>query len=353
VPTGPIAPGQPATPAKSPAAAAAATSPAGSLAPAAPALPASGGTAGQSAGAAPAGRVEARIHVGPEAASPIDAFGLVWTLTGAGLDRYSHLVGIDPDTNTVVKSYFIGDSAAGLAAGDGSLWVSKWYENVAERIDPGTGQLLATIPTDLSPHGVLFADGSVWVATHRGRAVDRIDPSSNQVIAKIAAGDPDSFRSGPAGLAAGSDGIWVSVSNIGTVQKIDPNTNQVVLTGRELGSDILLNIAADSTFVYVWNDGSYYRLSQDTGDVVDSFATDGAAGGLTFQHGDIWVSSDHLKDPNTGETTSVLTEYDPVTLAEMGSVHVGGYSGDLLATDGHEIWMADYLRPLVDRVRIG
>jgi YVTN family beta-propeller protein len=355
VPTGPSSPTAPSSPAGSQtdAASAAASSLVRSPDPAGSGVPASDGTAGQRAGGTPDGRVEARIHVGPEAGSPIDAFGLVWSLTGLALDRYSHLVGVDPGTNAVVSSSFIGDSAAGLAAGDGSLWVSKWYENVVERIDPSTGDILATIPTDLSPHGVLFADGSVWVATHRGRAVDRIDPSSNEVIARVAAGDPDSFRSGPAGLAAGSDGIWVSVSNIGTVQKIDPNTNQVVLTGQEIGPDILPEIAADSTLVYVWLDGTYYRLSQETGQVTDSFATDGNAGDLTFQGGDIWVSSDHLKDPNTGETTAVLTEYDPVTLEEMRIVHVGGFAGDLLATGDHEIWMNDLLRPLIDRVRVG
>jgi YVTN family beta-propeller protein len=310
------------------------------------------GAAGWPLEAGPAGgSVEARIRIRPGSFNPTYADGLIWTLSQF-LDRYSYLVGVDPDTNTVEKTYFVGDSGAGLAFGDGSLWISKWYENTLQRIDPGTGEVMATIPTDLSPNGVLYYDGSVWVATHRGRAVDRIDPSSNQIIARIAAGDQQSFRSGPAGLAAGTDSVWVSAGNIGTVQKIDPATNQVVLTAQPIDPDIWLNIGSDAQSVYVFLNDQGYRLSQDTGEVTGTFSTDGNYGSMTMDGGNLWVSSDHLKDPNTGQTAAALTEYDPATLQKVTSIHVGGAAGDLLPWGDDEMWMSDYARSLLDRVAL-
>jgi glutamine cyclotransferase len=199
---------------------------------------------------------------------------------------------------------------------------------------------------------VLYYDGSVWVATHRGRAVDRIDPSSNQIIARIAAGDQQSFRSGPAGLAAGTDSVWVSAGNIGTVQKIDPATNQVVLTAQPIDPDIWLNIGSDAQSVYVFLNDQGYRLSQDTGEVTGTFSTDGNYGSMTMDGGNLWVSSDHLKDPNTGQTAAALTEYDPATLQKVTSIHVGGAAGDLLPWGDDEMWMSDYARSLLDRVAL-
>ena len=314
---------------------------------------ASSGNAGSSVWAGPSGsHVEARIRIRPESIRPTNAFGLVWTLSGAFLDRYSYLVGVDPTTNSVEKTYFVGDSAAGLAAGAGSLWIAKWYENTVQRIDPATGNVVATISTDLSPNGMLFYDGSVWVATHRGRAVDRIDPSSDTIVARIAAGDQHSFRSGPAQLAAGTDSIWVSAGNLGTVQKIDPATNQVVLTAQEIDPGIALAIGADEQSVYVFLDDQGYRLSQETGDVTGTFSTDGSYGSITFDGGNLWISSDHLKDPNTGQTAAVLTEYDPATLDRIMSIHVGGAAGDLLSWGDDEMWMADWARSLLDRIRL-
>ncbi len=315
-------------------------------------LQVSAGGSGSPLGAAPGGAVEARIRVRPESFDPTSADGLVWTLSGQFLDRFSYLVGVDPATNTVEETYFVGDSASGLASGAGSLWISKWYENTVERIDPTTGNVLATIPTDLSPHGMLFYDGSVWVATHRGRAVDRIDPASNQVIARIAAGDQQSFRSGPAGLAAGTDSVWVSAGNLGTVQKIDPATNQVVLTAQEIDPDIWLNFGADPQSVYVFLNDQGYRLSQATGEITGTFSTDGDYGGMTMDGGDLWVSSDHVKDPDTGQTAAVLTEYDPTTLQKITSLHVGGGAGDLLPWGDGEMWMSDFVRALLDRIAL-
>lgn len=56
----------------------------------------------------------------------------------------------------------------GIAAGEGSLWVTSWKRNGVSRIDPATGEVTATIRTGKGALNVALGEGSVWVSNHLG-----------------------------------------------------------------------------------------------------------------------------------------------------------------------------------------
>jgi len=84
----------------------------------------------------------------------------------------------------------------------------------------------ATIEVDRTPAGVAVGEGSVWVTTVNGDSVSRIDPTSNEVVAEIPVGD------GPEGVVADGGFVWVVNQRDGTLSKIDPGANRVVDTVR-------------------------------------------------------------------------------------------------------------------------
>ena len=61
--------------------------------------------------------------------------GAVWLINNDEFN-YSTLRRIDPHTNRVTARHRLDSSAGGFAVGDGSIWVSMYYDNELERIDP-------------------------------------------------------------------------------------------------------------------------------------------------------------------------------------------------------------------------
>ena len=92
--------------------------------------------------------------------------------------------------------------------------------------DGGGGSVGATIEVDRTPAGIAAGEGGIWVSQVNGDSVSRIDPSSNEVIAEIPVGD------GPEGVTVGGGFVWVVNQTEGTLSRIDPGSNTVVDTIR-------------------------------------------------------------------------------------------------------------------------
>jgi ABC-type branched-subunit amino acid transport system substrate-binding protein/DNA-binding beta-propeller fold protein YncE len=124
----------------------------------------------------------------------------VWFIGSPGVRR------IDPRTNRVGQGIPIGtQSAAGIAVGAGSVWVTAEEEGLVWRIEPGPDPSTRTIDVGAGVTYIAFGAGAVWTANYIDGIVSRIDPRTNDVTARIPIGAAHA-------LAAGAGSAWVSTA---------------------------------------------------------------------------------------------------------------------------------------------
>ena len=186
----------------------------------------------------PGGRV--RIgNVIPSGPGVVAAQGRsVWVAPSTGL-----LTRLDAATVKVVGQLDPNASPAGIAIGDGAVWLTDTEADNVVRVDP-TG-LLTPIGVGSGPTGIAVGAGGVWVVDSLDDAVVRIDPGSRSVTARIPVG------LSPAGIAFGAGSVWVANSGAGTVTRIDPNTDRVQATIAVGGSPQALTVADGRVWVTV------------------------------------------------------------------------------------------------------
>jgi hypothetical protein len=176
----------------------------------------------------------ARVHVGPHASHVLIQDGFAWVLDDLG----SALIQVDPRSNRVVNHISLQVAfdmrPSDLAGTPGSLWVtlgSNAYPLTTRtlvlgqlmRIDTATSAVTTT-PIDGVAAGVALGDGAVWVSSIllEPTSILRIDPATKRVVARVETGHP---VSGP--MAYGESGLWVA-NNDGYLTHIDSRTNKVV-----------------------------------------------------------------------------------------------------------------------------
>jgi YVTN family beta-propeller protein len=186
----------------------------------------------------PSGRV--RIgNVIPSGPGVVAAQGnSVWVAPSTGL-----LTRLDPTTGKVAQQLDPNATPAGVAIGDGAVWLTDTEADNVVRVD-STG-LLTSIAVGSGPTGIAFGAGGVWVVDSLDDAVVRIDPGTRSVTATIPVGPS------PSGVAFGAGSVWVANSGDGTVTRINPNTNKVQATIPVGGSPQALTIADGRVWVTV------------------------------------------------------------------------------------------------------
>jgi YVTN family beta-propeller protein len=177
-------------------------------------------------------------NVIPSGSSTVAAHGnSVWVAPSTGL-----LTRLNAKTGAVTQRLDPNASPAGIAIGDGAVWLSDTEADDVIRVDR-TG-LLTPIPVGNEPTGITVGAGSVWVADSLDDKVVRIDPGTRSVTATIPAG-----RS-PAGVAFGAGSVWVANSGDGTVTRIDPKTDHAI-TIAVGGSPQSIAVVGDRAWVTV------------------------------------------------------------------------------------------------------
>ena len=164
--------------------------------------------------------------------------GSVWVAPSTGL-----LTRLNPTTVKVAYQRDPNASPAGIAIGDGAVWLTDTEADDVVRVDP-TG-LLTPIPVGSGPTGIAVGAGGVWVVDSLDDAVVRIDPASQSVTATIPVGPS------PAGIAIGAGSVWVANSGAGTVTRINPDTDGVQATIAVGGSPQALTVADGRVWVTV------------------------------------------------------------------------------------------------------
>jgi YVTN family beta-propeller protein len=161
----------------------------------------------------------------------------VWVAPSTGL-----LTRVNAASGAVTQRLNPNASPAGIAIGDGAVWLTDGEADDVIRVDQ-TG-LLTPIPVGNAPTGITVGAGSVWVADSLDDKVVRIDPDTRSVTATIPVG------TSPAGVTFGAGSVWVANSGDGTVTRINPKTDRPI-TIAVGGSPQAMAVVGDRAWVTV------------------------------------------------------------------------------------------------------
>ena len=95
---------------------------------------------------------------------------------------------VDPQTGAVLCTIPTPKGGgAGLAWGEGSLWIGQHRERKIHRLDPQTGDILSTIESNRFVTGVTWVDDELWHATWENEQSElrHVDPGTGEVVASL------------------------------------------------------------------------------------------------------------------------------------------------------------------------
>ncbi|HKN79931.1 MAG TPA: ABC transporter substrate-binding protein, partial [Actinomycetota bacterium] len=214
---------------------------------------------------------------------------------------------ISPETNTVVgEAIEVGNGPAGIAAGEGAVWVANRFDGTISRIDPDTNEV-KEIPVGPDPRGIAVGFGDVWVALGGSNQVVRVDPDTNSVTRPIGVGNA------PVSVAVSADAAWVVNTLDDTVSRINPDTDSVV--DMIPVGDGPSGIAVVQGTVWVANewDGTLSQIEPgqtSARPIVIGSVPQGLAG----VNGDLWVSVRGTATSHRGGTLRLVTRVPPISL---------------------------------------
>jgi YVTN family beta-propeller protein len=166
--------------------------------------------------------VEERLGVPGESAAFVAlGGGSLWISQPVPFEVPDFIARVDLDTGRVHR--FPAELPMEIAVGGGAAWVAE----------AGTGSLIQIglsdnrvrrIEVGSEPSSPAVGFGSVWVASADADAVWRVDAVTGRIEAVVPAGEK------PFAVASGAGAVWVASFGDGTVSRIDPSTNAVTAT---------------------------------------------------------------------------------------------------------------------------
>jgi len=302
----------------------------------------------------PPNAVVARLHVAPfDYYDLTGGLGAVWLINNDGYN-YTTLRRIDPHTNRVTARHRLDSSAGGFAVGDGSIWVSMYYDNELERIDPA-GHVTARIAVGLQPYYVHLAFGSVWTSNHHGRSVSRVNPRTNRVIATLPAGDQHMFRNGPQAMTDDGRYLYIYSSNgRRPFERIDPRTNHVTTYRAGVNCGDLVAIAGSVWSANCTNAIKLHQLAPDTGTTRHTITLPNVPTNpsMTAHRGALWAAFDTSFDDQTGTASGgTLDKINPTSGAVERQLAIGGDASVVRAAAG-DLWVIDNTNGLITRLHV-
>ena len=278
-----------------------------------------------------------------------------------------------------VATLQLGKTADWVAIAPHAVWVGSTSPNAVHRIDPDRNERVATVPLPGEPcAGLVTGFGSLWVPLCAAKpALARVDLGSNRLTAVFGFG-----TAAECGIAASADSIWLVMDQQGTLARIDPAAGSirqtvklragscnphysqgVIWVTNAGGAELTAVAAADGTILSTIQTGprprfltagadSIWTLNQGDGSLtrVDirsrramgsiPLGTPGHGGDIAFGAGMVW-------------TTMAGT---PLTLIDPASRSVDrqwvGPGGDSLAIGHGAIWLTDYHKGTITRLRL-
>jgi DNA-binding beta-propeller fold protein YncE len=311
-------------------------------------------------------QVTDQIDVGPFPQSIAVGEGGVWVdVPAQSPETSAALVRIDPSTDRVVARIPVPEGESDIAAGGGSVWVTRDRRTLGGqlvlrtlRIDPATNEIVSTIP-DVGGQ-VAVGDGYLW-------ALAAGSDDTTTVLVKIDLGTGSVISSEPLGatvteIVIGGGSVWLPTlpdPESGTLIQVDASTNQVLHTLRLPFHDA--PVFADGQ---LWvptccsnNTVSLVRVDPSTGETVGDpvEAGDGLPFASAFGHVLLMSERGALSDlnPSSGSVGALAKSdwpaahgtvvFDPVT----GSVWVSNYQRTVTRIDVRGVPSHPGLDPLL------
>ncbi|HXZ73279.1 MAG TPA: ABC transporter substrate-binding protein, partial [Streptosporangiaceae bacterium] len=239
------------------------------------------------------GRVGAPVAVGSPAGVAYGD-GSVWVVDDSLVGR---LFRINPVTHAVVDHIDVGAYPTAVTMSrNGDLWVANSGDGTVSRVSPATDAVVGTpIPVGNDPVAIAYGRSGVWVASQGDDTVVRINPLTGAVSRPVGVGGQ------PDGIAAGPHAVWVANGGDGTITKIDPVTGQPASAPIPVGA---------------------------------------GPAGMAVTPSAVWVAN--LLSLN-------VSKIDPVTNQVTATIHVHDGPSAIVAT-GDSVWVSDQFAATLDRI---
>ena len=240
---------------------------------------------------------------------------------------------VDASGGRVGAAVSVG-SPAGLAYGDGSVWVVNGTEGTVSRINPATHAVIEQIPVGSAPSAVAVTGENVWVTNSGDGTVTRINAAADRVVETIPVGNV------PVAIASGPSGVWVANEGDDTVNRMDPATGKVTRKVQVGGYPDGIAVGPDAVWVANGEDGTVTQIDPATGQPRGPLPVGSGPAGIAVTPAAVWVA-------NSLDLT--VSKINPATDTVTDTVRVGDGPGAIVATGG-ALWVSDEFDATLDRI---
>ncbi len=247
---------------------------------------------------------------------------------------------IDPRTNTEAASVPLpGEPCAGLVTGFGSLWVPLCAAKPAlARVDLASNRLQAVLPVGTAAEcGIAASSDSIWLVTDvAAGSLARIDPATGTIRQRV------SLPAGSCNPHFSAGIVWVTSAKGAELTAIAADTGAIVAIVPTGPHPRFLTDGADSIWTLNQGDGSVTRVDIATRRAIASIPlkTPGPGGDIGFGADVIWTTMPKTPLSATAvQTNTVLRQWH-------------GPGGDSLAVAHGAIWLTDYHKGTITRLRL-
>jgi class 3 adenylate cyclase len=262
------------------------------------------------------------------------------------LNRAQTISLVDVTERSLVRTFGIPATPAGIAAASDGLWVGDSANPSVLKLDTETARVVEKIsapPLEVvsglrTREGDPFLDAGQMILTERalwflsGQAtLTRIDARRGKVEARIRHGGIPG--AGPAYVAADAEAVWVYAATGATLTRIDPETNEVVSSTEVMASGPIAAVfgsvwVADSQNKQVLQLAPGSVTGSTAPSVVRSVAVGGLPVGVAAGAGALWVAV----------ADGTVAKVDPLSGEVTDTIMVGGNLGGIYA-DENTVWV--------------
>jgi len=229
---------------------------------------------------------------------------------------------IDPESRAVTATVPLPPNVTGRDTIDsGTIWLTDGGHARLYGIDGNTGAqihdftLYDNADEDSRSAGVAVGDGSVWVALNDAQQVLRVDPASGAIKARIDVRDAYN-------TAFGNGALWVTGN--GRISRVDPATNEVTFSTllHQFHTLPFMTFSSDAVWTADEADGKVYKVDR-AGNIVATYDTGAGARPLQYMSGNVWVANQDAGtvsaiDANTGAVQTFNVGHQVTNLAAGG-----------------------------------
>jgi DNA-binding beta-propeller fold protein YncE len=286
------------------------------------------------------GRVVAAVPVGEWPFDVVTSGGSAWVANAED----GTITRVDIRTPKVVGTIGLGFEPTGIAAAADAVWVVGGFEHALWRIDVTDGRVrlklrfrerLGPLPVGYEDGtaGVAVGEGGVWVS--HGLEVTLFDPRTGAVRKTVRAGGP-----WVAEIAAGEGSVWVAYSNrldspeakrgsVSALDVVDPTAGvrraRIPLIARP--SDV--EVADGFAFAALNRADAVWRIEAHQAQLHGTMSVGDEPNALVVD-GSMWVAN---------KATATVTKLDDRSGATLAVLPVGHTLEGIAAADG-ELWVA-------------